>query len=129
MARKRTSHSPQFKAKVALEAAREQYTATAPATRTYLLRQRVIDRPDLVWASDITYLPLRHGFVYLVAVMDWFSRYVLSWRLANTLDTAFCLEALDEALTRGRPEISNTDQDRNSPAARSRGGSRRPGCA
>lgn len=76
----------------------------------YLLRRRVIDRPDLVWASDITYLPLRRGFVYLVAVMDWFSRYVLSWRLANTLDAAFCLEALDEALSQGRPEIFNTDQ-------------------
>ena len=76
----------------------------------YLLRDRVIDRPDRVWASDITYLPLLDGCVYLVAVMDWFSRYVLSWRIANTLDTAFCLEALEEALTQGRPEIFNTDQ-------------------
>ena len=76
----------------------------------YLLRDRVIDRPDLVWASDITYLPLLHGFVYLVAIMDWFSRYVLSWRIANTLDAGFCLEALEEALMRGRPEIFNTDQ-------------------
>ena len=78
----------------------------------YLLRDRVIDRPDQVWASDITYLPLLDGFVYLVAIMDWFSRYVLSWRIANTLDAAFCLAALEEALTRGRPEIFNTDQGR-----------------
>ena len=76
----------------------------------YLLRDRKIDRPDQVWASDITYLPLLHGFVYLVAIMDWFSRYVLSWRIANTLDTAFCLEALEEALAQGRPEMFNTDQ-------------------
>lgn len=76
----------------------------------YLLRDRVIDRPDQVWASDITFLPLQGGFVYLVAVMDWFSRYVLAWRIANTLDKAFCLAALEEALGQGRPEIFNTDQ-------------------
>ncbi len=76
----------------------------------YLLGDREIDRPDRVWASDITYLPLLHGFVYLVAVMDWFRRYVLSWRIANPLDAAFCLEALEEALAQGRPEIFNTDQ-------------------
>lgn len=87
--------------------------ATADASHRvypYLLRDRVIDQPDQVWASDITYLPLRDGFVYLVAVMDWFSRYVLAWRIANTLDAAFCLEALEEALTQGRPAIFNTDQ-------------------
>ncbi len=76
----------------------------------YLLGDRQIDRPDRVWASDITYLPLLHGFVYLLAVMDRFSRYVLSWRIANTLDATFCLEALEEALAQGRPEIFNTDQ-------------------
>lgn len=76
----------------------------------YLLRDRVIDRPDQVWASDITFLPLLDGFVYLVAIMDWFSRFVLAWRIANTLDAAFCLAALEEALSRGRPEIFNTDQ-------------------
>lgn len=78
----------------------------------YLLRNRVIDRPDQVWASDITYLPLLDGFVYLVAVMDWFSRYVLAWRISNTLDTGLCLAALEEALAQGRPEIFNTDQGR-----------------
>lgn len=76
----------------------------------YLLRGLTIDRANQVWCSDITYIPLRHGFLYLVAVMDWHSRYVLSWRLSNTLDTDFCVAALDEALTIGRPEIFNTDQ-------------------
>jgi putative transposase len=76
----------------------------------YLLRDRVLTRVDEVWSSDITYVPLRRGFMYLTAVIDWFSRYVLSWRLSNTLDGAFCLEALDEALSRGRPEIFNSDQ-------------------
>jgi putative transposase len=76
----------------------------------YLLRDRVLTRVDEVWSSDITYVPLRRGFMYLTAVIDWFSRYVLSWRLSNTLDGGFCLEALDEALSRGRPEIFNTDQ-------------------
>ena len=76
----------------------------------YLLRNVEILRPDQVWSTDITYLPLRHGFLYLVAVLDWFSRYVLAWRLSNTLDGRFCLEALDEALTRGKPEIFNSDQ-------------------
>ena len=71
-----------------------------------------MDRPDQVWASDIIYLPLLDGFVYLVAIMDWFRRYVRSWRIANTLDAAFCLAALEEALTRGRPEIFNPDQGR-----------------
>jgi len=76
----------------------------------YLLRNVEIVRPDQVWSADITYLPLRHGFLYLVAVLDWFSRYVLSWRLSNTLTGTFCLEALDEALDRGQPEIFNSDQ-------------------
>jgi len=76
----------------------------------YLLRNMEITRPDQAWASDITYVPLRQGFLYLVAVMDWYSRYVLSWRLSNTLTGSFCLEALEEALSRGQPEIFNTDQ-------------------
>lgn len=76
----------------------------------YLLRDVMICRPDQVWSTDITYIPLRQGFLYLTAVMDWYSRYVLSWRLSNTLEGSFCLEALDEALARGRPEIFNTDQ-------------------
>ena len=72
----------------------------------YLLRNVEVTRPDQVWASDITYVPLRHGFLYLVAVMDWYSRYVLSWRLSNTLTGDFCLEALDEALAQARPRSS-----------------------
>ncbi len=76
----------------------------------YLLRDLNVSRANQVWCSDITYVPLRHGFMYLVAIMDWFSRYVLSWRLSNSLDTSFCLEALDDALELGLPEIFNTDQ-------------------
>jgi putative transposase len=77
----------------------------------YLLRDLVIDRPNQVWAADITYIPIGRGFLYLVAVIDWASRAVLAWRLSNTMDVAFCVDALDEALARfGRPEIFNTDQ-------------------
>jgi putative transposase len=76
----------------------------------YLLRNMAIIRPDQVWSTDITYVPLRHGFLYLVAIMDWYSRHVLSWRLSNTLDIGFCLEALDEALSVKQPDIFNTDQ-------------------
>jgi len=76
----------------------------------YLLRGVSIDRADQVWSTDITYIPLPRGFMYLTAVMDWHSRYVLSWRLSNTLDVEFCLEALDEALRVGCPEVFNTDQ-------------------
>jgi putative transposase len=77
----------------------------------YLLRDVVIDRPNQVWCADITYLPMRRGFLYLVAVMDWATRKVLAWRVSNTLDVEFCIEALEEALARfGRPEIFNTDQ-------------------
>jgi putative transposase len=76
----------------------------------YLLRGLTIDRPNQVWCSDITYVPLRCGYLYLVAVMDWFSRHVLSWRLSNTLDAAFCVEATQAALAQARPEIFNTDQ-------------------
>ena len=77
----------------------------------YLLRGMTIDRPNQVWAMDITYVPMARGFVYLAAVIDWFSRRVLAWRLSITLEAAFCVEALEEALARhGRPEIFNTDQ-------------------
>ncbi len=77
----------------------------------YLLRGLMIDRPNQVWSTDITYIPMAHGFVYLVAVMDWYSRRVLSWRVSNTLDTSFCIEALEEAIEiYGTPEIFNTDQ-------------------
>ena len=77
----------------------------------YLLRGLTIDRPNQVWCADITYLPMRRGFLYLVAIMDWHSRRVLSWRLSNTLEAEFCAEALDEAIARfGPPEIMNTDQ-------------------
>lgn len=96
--------------------------ATAPGPHTsrrhsahpvypYLLRGLTIDRADHVWATDITYIPQAHGFGYLVAVIDWFSRAVLSWRLSNTLETGFCVEALQDALARyGPPKIFNTDQ-------------------
>ncbi len=87
-------------------------TLAAADARTYpyLLRDRVLARVNEVWSSDITYVPMRRGFMYLTAVIDWYSRYVLSWRLSNTMDVGFCLEALEEALTQGRPEIFNTDQ-------------------
>jgi putative transposase len=77
----------------------------------YLLRGLAIDRPNQVWCADITYIPMAKGFVYLVAVMDWFSRRVLGWRVSISMDTTFCVEALQEALDRhGPPEIFNTDQ-------------------
>lgn len=77
----------------------------------YLLRDKTIDRPNQVWSTDITYIPMRRGFMYLVAVMDWHSRKVLSWRVSNTLESEFCIEALEQALRdHGRPEIFNTDQ-------------------
>ncbi|MBI0537401.1 IS3 family transposase [Roseomonas sp. KE2513] len=77
----------------------------------YLLRGLAIDRPNQVWCADITYLPMRRGFLYLVAVMDWATRKVLAWRVSNTMEVEFCIEALEEALARfGRPEIFNTDQ-------------------
>jgi len=76
----------------------------------YLLAGLAIERPDQVWATDITYIRMRHGFAYLVAIVDWHSRYVLSWRLSIFMDAAFCVDALREALSRGRPEIFNSDQ-------------------
>jgi putative transposase len=101
-------------AKMGLEALfpRPRTTTAAPDARVYpyLLRDRELTHVDEVWSSDITYVPMRHGFMYLTAVIDWYSRYVLSWQLSNTLEGRFCLEALDEALAMGRPEIFNTDQ-------------------
>jgi putative transposase len=76
----------------------------------YLLRGLAIERVNQVWAADICYIPMAHGFLYLIAVMDWVSRYVLAWRLSNLLDSSFCVEALEDALSKGRPEIFNTDQ-------------------
>jgi putative transposase len=87
----------------------------APGHRIYpyLLRKLPVTRPNQVWAMDITYVPMARGFVYLAAVIDWFSRRVLSWRLSITMEAAFCVEALDEALARyGRPEIFNTDSQK-----------------
>lgn len=76
----------------------------------YLLRDTVVERPNQVWCSDITYVPMPVGFMYLVVVMDWFSRYVLAWELSNSLEVGFCLVALERALTRCQPEIFNSDQ-------------------
>ena len=89
-----------------------QTTVVNPAHKIYpyLLRGVKIIRPNQVWSTDITYLPLAGGFMYLTAVIDWFSRYVLTWRLSNTLDSLFCVEALSQALTLGKPEIFNSDQ-------------------
>lgn len=95
--------------------------AVAPRPRTsqpgpehkiypYLLRDVQIMRPNQVWSADITYVPLARGFMYLVAVLDWYSRYVLSWEVSSTLDGDFCLTALEQALQQGKPEIFNTDQ-------------------
>ena len=76
----------------------------------YLLRGVVIERPNQVWSTDITYIPMQGGFLYLVAVMDWFSRFVLSWELSNTLETGFCIAALEAAFCFGQPGIWNSDQ-------------------
>ena len=77
----------------------------------YLLRRLAIERPNQVWCADVTYIPMRRGFLYLVAIMDWASRKVLAWRLSNTMEADFCVAALEEAIARyGRPDIFNTDQ-------------------
>jgi putative transposase len=76
----------------------------------YLLRDRVVTQPNEVWAADITYIPMSMGYMYLVAVIDWYSRYVLSWRLSNSLEGSFCVDVLNEVLSRQRPTIFNTDQ-------------------
>ncbi|UPK16081.1 IS3 family transposase (plasmid) [Bradyrhizobium sp. 155] len=87
-------------------------TKSAPGHKIYpyLLRNMTIDRPNQVWAADITYLPIGRGFLYLVAIIDWASRAVLAWRISNTMDTSFCLAAEDALARYGRPEIFNTDQ-------------------
>lgn len=76
----------------------------------YLLRDRKITKPDEVWAADITYIPMASGYMYLVAIIDWYSRYVVAWRLSNSLESSFCVDVLEEALSQRRPEIFNTDQ-------------------
>lgn len=76
----------------------------------YLLKGLKIDRPNQVWSTDITYIPMEKGFLYLVAVIDWYSRYVVSWQISNTMETSFCIDALQAALSKGQPEIFNTDQ-------------------
>ena len=77
----------------------------------YLLRKLTVERPSHVWCADVTYIPMRRGFLYLVAIMDWATRKVLAWRLSNTMDAGFCVAAQEEALARfGKPEIFNTDQ-------------------
>ena len=78
----------------------------------YLLNKMVIDHPDQVWCADITYIRMAHGFIYLVAIMDWYSRFVLAWDISTSLDTTFCLEALDQSLKISKPRIFNTDQGR-----------------
>ena len=102
-------------AKMGLEALYQRPRTTIPnkehVIHPYLLRDLVIERPNEVWCTDITYIPMRQGFLYLVAIMDWASRKVLAWRLSTTMEVEFCIEALEEALTKyGRPEIFNTDQ-------------------
>ena len=98
----------------------EKYMAPSPNTSKkhpqhaiypYLLRGLAITRPNQVWSTDITYVRLAHGFVYLVAIIDWYSRKVLSWQVSNTMDVSFCMDCLDEAIRKyGCPDIFNTDQ-------------------
>jgi len=89
---------------------RTSWPTTGAQTYPYLLRDREVLKPDEVWCADVTYIPMARGFAYLVAIMDWFSRYVLSWRLSNTLDADFCVECVEEALSTGSPGIFNSDQ-------------------
>lgn len=100
--------------KMGLQAVFPRPRTTIPAPKhkkyPYLLRGLTITRPNQVWSTDITYIPMQPGFMYLVAVIDWFSRFVLTWQLSNTLDGAFCLDALHQALQLGQPDIFNTDQ-------------------
>jgi putative transposase len=108
-------HVSSLMKKMAIEAIYRRPNTSKPAPGhkiyPYLLRNLAVTRPNQVWATDITYIPMARGFVYLIAIVDWFSRRVLSWRLSITLETDFCIEALEEALARfGPPEIFNTDQ-------------------
>lgn len=109
--RKRVQHLMQRMGLAAIYQ-RPRTSRPAPEHRIYpyLLRGLPITRVNQVWAADITYIPMAHGFLYLVAVMDWVSRYVLAWRLSNLLDTSFCVAAVAEALSKGHPDIFNTDQ-------------------
>ena len=100
---------------MSLESAAPKPNTSKPAPEhavyPYLLRNLTVSRINQVWAADVTYIPMAHGFLYLVAVIDWYSRRVLAWRLSNTMETTFCVEALHEALARyGQPDIFNTDQ-------------------
>jgi putative transposase len=107
-------HIRRLMAKMGLRTIYRRPRTSTPATGhkvfPYLLNGLKITRPNQVWATDITFIPMAHGFMYLVAIMDWYSRYVLAWRLSNTLDADFCIDALEEALRKGNPEIFNTDQ-------------------
>ncbi len=107
--------------RMGLQAVYQKPKTTAPHPEhkiwPYLLRDMVIDRPNQVWCTDITYIPMRRGFLYLVAVMDWASRRVLAWRLSNRMDVEFCIEALEEAMAlHGRPRSSTPIRAANSPA-------------
>ena len=93
-----------------LPAAPDSKPAPGHKVYPYLLGGMEITGPNQVWAADITYIPMARGFLYLVASMDWYSRYVVAWRLSNTLDADFCVETLEEALSKGKPEVFNTDQ-------------------
>jgi putative transposase len=110
-------HAQRLMRRMGLEAIYPKRATTRPAAGhkiyPYLLRNLQITRPDQVWASDITYIPLRHGFLYLTVVMDWFSRYVLAWRLSNTLEGSFCVEALEEA-PKSSQRFSTPIKDRSS---------------
>jgi len=100
--------------KMGLQAVYPRPRTTKPNIRhkkyPYLLRNVKVERPNQVWATDITYVPMPRGFMYLTAIMDWYSRYVIAWRLSNTLESDFCVSALQEALKQGKPEIFNSDQ-------------------
>ncbi len=110
MTRKRRVFGASFKAKIALAAVRGERTTAQLAGEYGVHAGQVAAWKRQLWAIDITYIPLRHGFLYLTAVLDWYSRYVLAWRLSNTMDGSVCLEALDESLAVARPEIINSDQ-------------------
>jgi putative transposase len=107
-------HVRRLMAKMGLKAIYPRPKTSAPdishKVYPYLLNGLKITRPNQVWATDITFIPMARGFLYLVAIMDWYSRQVLSWRLSNTLDAGFCVEALEEALRHGKPDTFNTDQ-------------------
>ncbi len=110
----RRKHSDKFKAKIALEAIRGVKTLAQLAAEhpvfPYLLKGIAIERKNQVWSADIIYIPMQRGFLYLVAVIDWWSRFVLAWELSNSMDSSFCVDALNKALRISTPEVFNTDQ-------------------